>query len=110
MVFKRLFDPSSKLGVLRRLDTVALPRGFGFAAGAPDDQQLLRALNVIDDHSAEIAERWRGDQRSSETGMKPEAWAPTIEAVWISAPRRVVPPQASIRRVPAAFRCDGSAR
>jgi hypothetical protein len=34
MVFNRLCNPSSKLGVLRWLDTVALPRGFGFDAGS----------------------------------------------------------------------------
>ena len=57
MVFNRLCDPCSKLGVLRWLDTVALPRGFGFETGVPDHQQLLRAMDVIDDHSADIAER-----------------------------------------------------
>ena len=57
MVFNRLCDPSSKLGVLRWLQTVALPRGFGFDAGAPDHQQLLRAMDVLEDHGQAIAQR-----------------------------------------------------
>lgn len=57
MVFNRLCDPSSKLGVLRWMDTVALPRGFGLADGPPDHQHLLRAMDVLDDHSAAIADR-----------------------------------------------------
>ena len=57
MVFNRLCDPSSKLGVLRWLDTVALPRGFGFDGGPPEHQHLLRAMDVIDDHADAINER-----------------------------------------------------
>ena len=57
MVFNRLCDPGSKLGVLRWLDTVALPRGFGFDAGMPEHQHLLRAMDVIDDHADAIGER-----------------------------------------------------
>lgn len=57
MVFNRLCDPGSKLGVLRWLDTVALPRGFGFEAVLPAHQQLLRAMDVIDDHADAIGER-----------------------------------------------------
>lgn len=57
MVFNRLCDPASKLGVLRWLDTVALPRGFGFDAGMPEHQQLLRAMDVLDDHAEAIGER-----------------------------------------------------
>jgi len=57
MVFNRLCDPGSKLGVLRWLDTVALPRGFGFDAGMPEHQHLLRAMDVIDDHAEAIGER-----------------------------------------------------
>lgn len=57
MVFNRLCDPSSKLGVLRWLQTVALPRGFGFDAGAPEHQQLLRAMDVLEDHGQAIAQR-----------------------------------------------------
>ena len=57
MVFNRLCEPSSKLGVLRWLDTVALPLGFGFDDGAPQHQHLLRAMDVLDDHSAALGER-----------------------------------------------------
>ena len=57
MVFNRLCEPASKLGVLRWMETVALPRGFGLSDGPPDHQQLLRAMDVLDDHSAAIAER-----------------------------------------------------
>jgi hypothetical protein len=57
MVFSRLCEPSSKLGVLRWLQTVALPRGFGLDAGAPDHQHLLRAMDVLDDHSQAISAR-----------------------------------------------------
>ena len=57
MVFNLLCGPSSKLGVLRWLDTVALPRGFGFHAGPPEHQHLLRAMDVIDDHAHAINER-----------------------------------------------------
>lgn len=57
MVFNRLCEPGSKLGVLRWLQTVALPRGFGFEAGGPDHQHLLRAMDVLDEHSAAISER-----------------------------------------------------
>lgn len=57
MVFNRLCDPASKLGVLRWLGTVALPRGFGFDAGMPEHHHLLRAMDVIDDHADAIGER-----------------------------------------------------
>jgi len=57
MVFNRLCDPASKLGVLRWLDTVALPRGFGFDVGLPEHQHLLRAMDVIDDHADAIGKR-----------------------------------------------------
>jgi len=57
MVVNRLCDPASKLGVLRLLDTVALPRGFGFDAGLPEHQHLLRAMDVLDDHADAIGER-----------------------------------------------------
>jgi len=57
MVFNRLCDPASKLGVLRWLDTVALPCGFGFDAGLPEHQHLLRAMDVMDDHADAINER-----------------------------------------------------
>ena len=57
MVFNRLCDPCSKLGLLRWLQTVALPRGFGFEAGVPEHQHLLRALDVLDEHAEAINER-----------------------------------------------------
>jgi len=57
MVFNRLCDPSSKLGVLRWLETVALPKGFGFEASAPEHHHLLRAMDVLDDHADAIADR-----------------------------------------------------
>ena len=42
MVFNRLCDPGSKLGVLRWLETVALP--VGVAKSLPEHQHLLRAM------------------------------------------------------------------
>jgi transposase len=57
MVFNRLCDPASKLGVLRWLRTVALPRGFGLEDGVVDHQQLLRAMDVLDDSAGAIADR-----------------------------------------------------
>lgn len=57
MVFNRLCDPASKLGVLRWLDTVALPLNFGFAHGPPSHQHLLRAMDVLDEHSSALGTR-----------------------------------------------------
>ena len=57
MVFNRLCDPASKLGALRWLETVALPKGFGFEGGAPAHHHLLRAMDVLDDHAEAIADR-----------------------------------------------------
>jgi hypothetical protein len=57
MVFNRLCEPSSKPGVLRWMETVALPSGFGFDQGLPDHQPLLRAMDVLEDHSSAIANR-----------------------------------------------------
>lgn len=57
MVFNRLCDPGSKLGVLRWLHTVALPMNFGFAEGPPQHQHLLRAMDVLDEHSAALSGR-----------------------------------------------------
>ena len=57
MVFNRLCDPSSKLGVLRWLPTVALPKGCDFSLGAPDHQQLLRAMDVLEENADAIEER-----------------------------------------------------
>jgi|688.fasta_scaffold118072_3 transposase len=57
MVFNRLCDPSSKLGVLRWLDSVAWPADFGFDDAPPSHQHLLRAMDVLDEHSAALGER-----------------------------------------------------
>lgn len=57
MVFNRLCDPQSKLGVLRWLDTVALPVGFGLDEGTPMHQHLLRAMDVIDEHHEALRDR-----------------------------------------------------
>ncbi len=57
MVFNRLCDPSSKLGVLRWLDSVAWPTDFGFGDAPPSHQHLLRAMDVLDEHSAALGER-----------------------------------------------------
>ncbi len=57
MVFNRLCEPGSKLGVLRWLDTVALPRGFGFEGGLPEHQHLLRVMDVIDAHADALSDR-----------------------------------------------------
>lgn len=57
MVFNRLCDPSSKLGVLRWLQTVALPVDFGLDDGVVEHQHLLRAMDVLDDHAQAISER-----------------------------------------------------
>lgn len=67
MVFNRLCDPGSKLGVLRWLQSVALPVGFGLGAGEPGGtaglgqalahQHLLRSMDVIDEHADALSER-----------------------------------------------------
>ena len=54
MVFNRLADPASKLGVLRWLETVALPADFGVVAG---HQHMLRAMDVLDEHSDKLSTR-----------------------------------------------------
>ena len=51
MVFNRLCDPNSKLGVLRWLETVALP---GTSLQSIDHQHLLRAMDALVDHKAEV--------------------------------------------------------
>ena len=56
MVFNRLCEPSSKLGVLRWLDSVAWPADCGFDA-PPSHQHLLRAMDVLDEHSESLSER-----------------------------------------------------
>lgn len=53
MVFNRLCDPDSKLGVLRWLETVSLP---GIAAGALSHQQLLRSMDALMDHQQAVDE------------------------------------------------------
>lgn len=54
MVMNRLCDPGSKLGVLRWLETVALPAGVGVVL---EHQHLLRAMDVIDAYSDKLGER-----------------------------------------------------
>ena len=54
MVFNRLCDPGSKLGVLRWLETVALPADFGTVC---EHQHLLRAMDVLDEHSDKLGSR-----------------------------------------------------
>ncbi|MFJ1260979.1 IS1634 family transposase, partial [Cupriavidus sp. CuC1] len=51
MVFNRLCDPESKLGVLRWLETVGLP---GLSIEAVDHQHLLRAMDALVAHQAEV--------------------------------------------------------
>jgi len=53
MVFNRLCDPESKLGVLRWLETVALP---GMALAKVTHQHRLRSLDALIDHQAAVAE------------------------------------------------------
>ena len=55
MVFNRLCDPGSKLGVLRWLDTVALP--VGVAKSLPQHQHLLRCMDVLDEYSESLGDR-----------------------------------------------------
>ena len=55
MVFNRLSDPGSKLGVLRWLQTVALP--VGVAKSLPEHQHLLRAMDVLDEYSDTLGAR-----------------------------------------------------
>jgi transposase len=54
MVFNRLCDPGSKLGVLRWLETVALPADSGVVS---EHQHLLRAMDVLDEHSDKLNTR-----------------------------------------------------
>ena len=51
MVLNRLCDPDSKLGVLRWLETVALP---GVDVTKITHQQLLRSMDALMDHQAEV--------------------------------------------------------
>jgi hypothetical protein len=54
VVMNRLCDPASKLGVLRWLETVALPAGAGVVS---EHQHLLRAMDVIDEYSDKLGDR-----------------------------------------------------
>jgi hypothetical protein len=51
MVFNRLCDPESKLGVLRWLETVSFP---GVETEAITHQQLLRSMDALMDHQAAV--------------------------------------------------------
>jgi transposase len=51
MVFNRLCNPESKLGVLRWLETVAMP---GMDAATITHQQLLRSMDALMDHQSEV--------------------------------------------------------
>ena len=51
MVFNRLCDPESKLGVLRWLDTVAMP---GVDVETITHQHLLRSMDALVDHQADV--------------------------------------------------------
>ena len=53
MVLNRLCDPDSKLGVLRWVETVALP---GVMAESIDHQHLLRAMDALVEHREEVEE------------------------------------------------------
>lgn len=53
MVFNRLCDPDSKLGVLRWLQTVSMP---GIDAGKLTHQQLLRSMDALMDHQGAVDE------------------------------------------------------
>ena len=51
MAFNRLCDPESKLGVLRWLDTVAMP---GIEVETITHQHLLRSMDALVDHQADV--------------------------------------------------------
>lgn len=51
MVFNRLCDPESKLGVLRWLETVAMP---DIAVESITHQHLLRSMDALIDHQTEV--------------------------------------------------------
>lgn len=51
LVFNRLCDPESKLGVLRWLETVAIP---GIDAASITHQHLLRSMDALMDHQTEV--------------------------------------------------------
>ena len=51
MVFNRLCDPESKLGILRWLETVAMP---GIEVESITHQHLLRSMDALMDHQADV--------------------------------------------------------
>ncbi len=51
MVFNRLCDPDSKLGVLRWLETVAMP---GIDVESMTHQHLLRSMDALMDHQVDV--------------------------------------------------------
>jgi hypothetical protein len=51
MVFNRLCDPDSKLGVLRWLETVSMPQ---IDTASLTHQQLLRSMDALIDHQEEV--------------------------------------------------------
>jgi hypothetical protein len=53
LVFNRLCDPESKLGVLRWLQTVRIP---SIQTDGLSHQQLLRSMNALMAHQAEVDE------------------------------------------------------
>ena len=57
MVFNRLCNPESKLGVLRWLETVTLP---GLALKAVSHHQLLRAMDALFDHHEAVEQTVAG--------------------------------------------------
>ena len=57
MVFNRLCDPESKLGVLRWLETVTLP---GLSLKAVSHHQLLRAMDALLDHHEAVEQTVAG--------------------------------------------------
>jgi hypothetical protein len=54
MVFNRLCDPESKLGVLRWLQTVSAAQGVRLLARRMTHQQLLRSMDALMDHQASV--------------------------------------------------------
>lgn len=52
LVFNRLCDPDSKLGVLRWLETVAVP---GIQLPTVTHQHLLRSMDALMDHQTAVA-------------------------------------------------------
>ena len=53
MVFNRLCDPDSKLGVLRWLETVSIPQ---VDSASLTHQQLLRSMDALMDHQEAVEE------------------------------------------------------